>query len=77
MADLNTAHNRAVWFDIPVEDLERANSFYRAVLGCDVTTESYEGLAFSVIALIVCALVVLPAMIHVRARLGRAAPPTA
>ena len=29
MSDYNSQHNRAVWFDIPVIDLERAASFYR------------------------------------------------
>ena len=36
MSDLNTVHNRLVWFDIPVADVERAAAFYRAVLGIDV-----------------------------------------
>ena len=36
MSDLNTTHNRLVWFDIPVADVERAAAFYRAVLGVDV-----------------------------------------
>jgi len=36
MSDLNTEHNRLVWFDIPVTDVERAATFYRAVLGIEV-----------------------------------------
>ena len=38
MSDVNQLHNRAVWFDIPVADLDRAVAFYRAVLdiGVDV-----------------------------------------
>ena len=32
MSDLNSKHNRVVWFDIPVIDLDRAAQFYRAVL---------------------------------------------
>lgn len=36
MSDLNTEHNRLVWFDIPVADVERAAAFYRAVLRIDV-----------------------------------------
>ena len=36
MSDLNTTHNRLVWFDIPVADIERAAAFYRAVLCVDV-----------------------------------------
>jgi uncharacterized protein len=31
MSDLNSVHNRAVWFDIPVAELERARKFYQAV----------------------------------------------
>ncbi|MEX8522895.1 MAG: VOC family protein, partial [Leptothrix ochracea] len=30
----NSRYNRAVWFDIFVNDLDRAMAFYRAVLGC-------------------------------------------
>ena len=45
MSELNTLHNRAVWFDIPVADLERAASFYRAVLGVNVTREAYDNYA--------------------------------
>lgn len=50
MSDLNSRHNRAVWFDIPVADLERAAGFYRAVLGVGVTLDSVQGVAFGVIA---------------------------
>ena len=32
MSDMNTQFNRAVWFDIPVSDLDRAIAFYSAVL---------------------------------------------
>lgn len=35
--------NQIVWFDIPVKDLERANRFYGAVLGCTIKKESFEG----------------------------------
>ena len=49
MSDLNSKHNRAVWFDIPVADLERANVFYRAVLACGVDTEDFDGFKFSVL----------------------------
>lgn len=49
MSELNTKHNRAVWFDIPVVQLERANAFYAAVLGCGVDPVSMEGLEFSVL----------------------------
>lgn len=32
----NQAHNRVVWFDLPAVDLERAATFYRAVLNIKV-----------------------------------------
>ena len=32
VSDFNRDNNRAVWFDIPVVDLERATAFYSAVL---------------------------------------------
>ena len=49
MSDLNTIHNRVVWFDIPVNDLERASAFYRAVMGVSVTKVDSGGFQFSVI----------------------------
>lgn len=49
MSDLNSKHNRAVWFDIPVADLERAAAFYRAVLGVGVSVDSFQGTAFGII----------------------------
>ena len=49
MSDLNTAHNRAVWFDIPVADLDRSAAFYRAVLAIDVHKEQLGDLAFCVL----------------------------
>jgi predicted enzyme related to lactoylglutathione lyase len=36
MSDFNSQNNRAVWFDIPVRDLDRATAFYSAVLGVGV-----------------------------------------
>ena len=50
MSTLNSKHNRAVWFDIPVAELDRAAAFYRAVLGVDVRKEKFEGGAFCFIA---------------------------
>jgi hypothetical protein len=50
MSDYNTQHNRAVWFDIPVIDLERAASFYRAVLAIPMHREQVRGGAFYVLA---------------------------
>lgn len=49
MSDLNSKHNRAVWFDIPVADLDRAAKFYRAVLAVGVDKETYGDYTFCVI----------------------------
>lgn len=49
MSDLNSAHNRLVWFDIPVADLDRAAAFYRAVMGIDVQREKYGDHEFCVL----------------------------
>src|SRR5689334_1042862 len=49
MSEFNSRHNRAVWFDIPVANLDRAAAFYRAVLGCGVETGDFGGMTFGVI----------------------------
>lgn len=49
MSDFNSQHNRAVWFDIPVADLDRAAAFYGAVLGVKVHKEKFDGGAFCVL----------------------------
>lgn len=49
MSDFNSTHNRAVWFDIPASDLDRAAAFYRAVLGVRVDKETFDGSSFCVI----------------------------
>jgi hypothetical protein len=49
MSDLNSKHNRAVWFDVPVADLDRAAAFYRAVLGVRVDKEQFDKFSFCVI----------------------------
>ena len=49
MGDFNSHSNRAVWFDIPVADLDRAAGFYRAVLGVGVNKETYGDFSFCVI----------------------------
>jgi predicted enzyme related to lactoylglutathione lyase len=49
MSDLNSQHNRVVWIDIPVADLDRANAFYAAVLGISVTPQQFEEFKFSVL----------------------------
>ncbi|BDY04606.1 VOC family protein [Ferrimonas sp. YFM] len=49
MTDFNTNYNRAVWFDIPVADLDRAVAFYARVLDIKVQVEEYEGVRFGVL----------------------------
>lgn len=49
MSDLNSAHNRLVWFDIPVADLDRAAAFYRAVLGIMVHRKRFGDFDFCVL----------------------------
>jgi predicted enzyme related to lactoylglutathione lyase len=49
VADYNAQHNRLVWFDIPVADLDRAAVFYRAVLGIGVTRQEFPGGAYCVL----------------------------
>jgi len=48
MSDFNAEKNRAVWFDIPVADLDRAQAFYSTVLAIKVCREEYDGSAFCV-----------------------------
>jgi hypothetical protein len=49
MSDFNQLHNRAVWFDIPVADLDRAAAFYRAVLKLKVEKSEFDGFSFCVL----------------------------
>lgn len=49
MSDLNTKHNRFVWCDIFVDDLDRACSFYEGVCDITCTKDSFEGYAFAVL----------------------------
>ena len=49
MSDLNSSHNRLVWFDIPVADLDRSAAFYAAVLGIKVHKEKFGDYAFCVL----------------------------
>ena len=49
MSDLNSTHNRAVWFDIPVADLDRAAAFYRGVLGITVDKTQFDDFTFCVL----------------------------
>ncbi|HTT13455.1 MAG TPA: VOC family protein [Burkholderiaceae bacterium] len=50
MSDFNSRDNRAVWFDISVENLDRAQAFYTAVLGIKEHREQFEGYSFYVLA---------------------------
>lgn len=47
MSDFSTEHNRVVWFDLEVNDLERAVAFYKAVLAIDIRIEEYDGFRFA------------------------------
>lgn len=49
MSSFNSQHNRAVWFDIPVANLDRAANFYAAVLGVRVDKEESDNFSFCVI----------------------------
>ena len=49
MSETNSNINRAVWFDIPVADLDRAAGFYAAVLGIAVHKEECDGMSFCVL----------------------------
>lgn len=49
MSDFNSTHNRIVWADIPVADLDRAVRFYAAVLGLPVHRQEFNGQAFAVL----------------------------
>jgi predicted enzyme related to lactoylglutathione lyase len=50
MTDFNSQRNRVVWFDIPVQNLDRACAFYRGVLAVEVEIVSFEETSFAVIA---------------------------
>lgn len=50
MSDWSRLHNRIVWVDIPVVELERAMAFYSAVLGIEVSQEQFGEIAFAVLA---------------------------
>lgn len=49
MGNLNAEKNRVVWVDIPVADLDRARTFYAAVLAIDVHKEQSGDVAFCVL----------------------------
>jgi uncharacterized protein len=49
MSELNSVHNRAVWFDIPVRDLDRAAAFYAGVLSIKVEKVDAGPMTFCVL----------------------------
>ena len=49
MSNFSAKHNRAVWFDIPVADLERATKFYATVLDIKVDIVDSDGFKFAVL----------------------------
>ena len=49
MGDMNSEKNRAVWFDIPVADLDRATRFYAEMLAIDVSKQTFGNISFSVL----------------------------
>ena len=49
MSEFKSQYNRAVWFDIPVANLERAARFYAAVLDLKVSREQFEDFSFCVL----------------------------
>jgi predicted enzyme related to lactoylglutathione lyase len=49
MSEHNAQTNRAVWFDIPVADLDRAAAFYREVLAIGVERHTYGDVSFCVL----------------------------
>jgi predicted enzyme related to lactoylglutathione lyase len=49
MSEYNSQYNRAVWFDLPATDLDRAAAFYAAVLAITVRKEQTPGGAYCVL----------------------------
>lgn len=49
MSNFNAEKNRVVWVDVPVADLDRAASFYAAVLSNTVTKQAFNGVHFCVL----------------------------
>lgn len=49
MAESKSNANRVVWFDIPVADLDRAATFYEAVLGIKVEKAKYGDISFCIL----------------------------
>ncbi len=49
MSEWNAKHNRTVWIDIPVADLDRAAAFYTAVLDLPIHKHAMDGFTFCVL----------------------------
>lgn len=49
MSEQESTPHRAVWFDIPVADLDRAVAFYREVLACGIQKEAFGDVEFAVL----------------------------
>jgi uncharacterized protein len=49
MGEFNSKYNRAVWFDVPVTNMDRAITFYSAVLAVRVDKESFGDTSIGVI----------------------------
>ena len=41
--------NTVVWFDMPVQDLDRSIRFYSAVLGAPIQKQQFSGMSFAVL----------------------------
>lgn len=50
MSEFSRDHNRVVWFDLPVADLDRAVKFYKAVLRNDIFVEQFDDIRFAVLS---------------------------
>ena len=48
MSNLDSIHNRVVWFDLPCVDLKRAAAFYTAVLAIKIEIAKHEEFEFGV-----------------------------
>lgn len=49
MSEQESTTHRAVWFDLAVEDLDRAVAFYRAVLACGTQKAAVGDVEFAVL----------------------------
>ena len=49
MSEFNAKHNRTVWVDIPVAELDRAIQFYSEVLAIEVSKQQFGEISFAVL----------------------------